>query len=703
MMSEYTDLTTKRDELLAKLREIEENCAGIENEHNAQKVQELNIEQAQLKSQKQELSAKLSVIEEKLSAINFEINKLSGTGIDRILEAIKNQRWYFFKNKPKILMDKLTGILWANLDYFPWRERNTKNDCYSVRKAKQFIQNYTVDGFDTWLLPSIENIKFILQSDNSFPFKKNNSNLILDECKWIINKGHLNLYDFKVYYTDNTSDSKFNDSFYSSYLLPCNYSLIQNSDYANNVSEDNKIYTEKERLQFTLDLFVQNGLIPIFDNEEITDLFKKIYFEKPHLIEQLQEVQAQLDKLQTVVLLSSEFDYTQLLAKYNLAEIDKSVIKYYQAVQLWTDELMDKLSYFEQQKEDVINDFNLISLKLSKKYEENDNLTAEENSLLQKRQQFFKSRLSLGMNTVKNQLLLVKQQADDLEQRIDDINNDENSFALMAELESEKRPSFAFVAENTATIVKNALKKIEYFEANRRFVVAAIDIWEKWTEDYKVFKTKDREELKNSTEQDGIDESIWQSWYKDWQKIRFNIEEKIQPALARGLKGDIPTEKENEITVIEQLIRCLEMYKEDIDKFYLEERKGIYQKYAFAPSGDLQDKFETESELYKRTVKFQSDLQEIIFSCTKTADRMFILKWAENLSDIQIDEIIAFVADRDLQQISHEVLQSFSRLKQKNYDAYLNDAKAYSQEKANREKQYNSLMFKMRSELNKQK
>ena len=120
MMSEYTDLTAKRDELLAKLREIEENCEGIENEHNAQKVQELNIEQAQLKAQKQELSTKLSAIEDKLGTIAIEINELSQTGINKILEAIKNQRWYFFKNKPKVLMDKWTGILWTNLNYFPY-------------------------------------------------------------------------------------------------------------------------------------------------------------------------------------------------------------------------------------------------------------------------------------------------------------------------------------------------------------------------------------------------------------------------------------------------------------------------------------------------------------------------------------------------------------------------------------------------------
>lgn len=691
MMSEYTDLTAKRDELLTKLREIEENCEGIENEHNAQKVQELNIEQAQLKAQKQELSAKLSTIENRLNATNIEINKLSGTGIDRILEAIKNQRWYFFKNKPKVLMDKLTGILWANLDYFPW---NNNGRTYRNDDRFNIVKKWKVDGIENWQIPKANEFKFMIK-EKSFPFIQGGNYRIKGCLQWVVNDSGS--------YPDINLNNLDIESYNDGYILPCNYSLVQNSDYVTNISENNPVYTEKERLQFTLDLFVQNDLWPIFDNDEVTNLFKKIYFEKPRLVEQLQEVQTQIDKLQTVVLLSSEFDYMQLLAKYNLAGIDKSVIKYYQAVQNWTDELLEKLSYFEQQKEDVINDFNVISLKLSKKYEENGNLTAEENSLLRKRQQFFKSRLSLGMNTVKNQLLLIKQQADDLEERIDDINNDENSFALMAELENEKRPSFAFIAENTATIVKNALKKIEYFEANRRFVVAAIDIWEQWTEDYKIFKTKDKEELKNSAEQDGIDESIWQGWYADWQKLRFTIEEKIQPALARGLKGDIPTEKENEITVIEQLIRCLEMYKENIDKFYLEERKSIYQKYAFAPGGDLQDKFEAESELYKRTAKFQSDLQEIIFSCSKTADRMFILKWAENLLDIQIDEIIAFVADKDLQQISREVLQSFSALKQKNYDAYLNDAKAYSQEKANREKQYNSLMFKMRNELNKQK
>ena len=96
-MSELTNITAQRDDVLAKIREIEACCEGIENENNAKRVQELNLEKAQLTAQKQELSTKVSVLETKLSTINSEITKLSGTGVDRILEAIKKQRWYFFK------------------------------------------------------------------------------------------------------------------------------------------------------------------------------------------------------------------------------------------------------------------------------------------------------------------------------------------------------------------------------------------------------------------------------------------------------------------------------------------------------------------------------------------------------------------------------------------------------------------------------
>ena len=692
-MSNLAALTTQRDGLLKKIRAIEAACEGIENENNAKRVQELNLEQAQYSAQRQEIAAKLAVVDGKLAAINAGIMELGGTGVEKILEAIKNQRWYFIKNKPKILFDKNTGLLWANLNTFNYLDKD--GDYYkSYKYLDDIINNYSfgVNGFrvptcyELWQAVADKTIPFHRESDAYWT--------LLGRSFWVCeyNGG---IRGKNLDYSGATS----NIGGFNVALFPCSDYLIQNSDYQEKVNPDNPVYTEKERLQFTLDIFIKNELVPIFNDEAITELYKKLYFEKPQLLEQLQELENQIKQLQTVTLLSSEFDYTALLAKYDIKAIDASLIKYYQAVQQWCRELMEKVDYYEEQKASVIKDFNLISLKLSKKYEANSNLTEAENILLCDRQRFFQKNFSLGMSSVKTKILAVKKQADALEYRIDEIDEGENSLRELAELEQEKRASFAFLAENTAKIIKNALRKIEYFEENHTFVMNAINIWENWTEGYRVFKTTYKEDMKNDCEDDGIEEEIWSAWYQDWQQLRYAIELKMQPVIERGLRGSMPTNKEVKTSVPEQLIHILDDYKKQIDKFYKEERKGIYQKFAFQAGGDLQEKFETESSLYKFVAMLQSELQDIIFNCKNAEDRVWILNWANSLLDIQIDEVLKFVANNNLQKISHTILDEFAALKQKNYDIYLADAKAYSEEKARREKAYNSLIFKMRKDL----
>ena len=615
----------------------------------------------------------------------------SGNDVEKILEAIKNQRWYFIKNKPKILFDKNTGLIWANLNTFNYQDEN--GDDYYSKEVDNIISGYSF-GMDGFRVPTCYELWQAVE-DKTIPFhrKKDEYWVLLGSYYYICEYNG----DRKVKYLEaqGATSELYDNRGNSGALFPCSDYLIQNTDYQEKVNPNNPVYTEKERLQFTLDLFTQNELWPIFDDAEVTELYKKIYFEKPKLLAQLQELQTQINDLQKVTLLSSDFDYTALLAKYDIKAIDASLIKYYQAVQQWCRELMEKVDYYEEQKASVIKDFNLISLKLSKKYEANPNLTEAENSLLRDRQRFFQKNFSLGMNSVKTKLLAVKKQADALEYRIDEIDEGENSLRELAELEQEKRASFAFLAENTAKIIKNALRKIEYFEANHTFVMNAVNIWENWTEGYRVFKTTYKEDMKHDCEDDGIEEEIWSAWYQDWQQLRYAIELKMQPIIERGLRGSMPTNKEVKTSVPEQLIHILDDYKKQIDKFYKEERKGIYQKFAFQAGGDLQEKFETESSLYKFVAMLQSELQDIIFNCKNAEDRVWILNWANSLLDIQIDEVLKFVANNDLQKISHTILDEFAALKQKNYDIYLADAKAYSEEKARREKAYNSLIFKI--------
>lgn len=693
----FSTLLAQRDEVLESIKQIEVNCEGIDNKSSVHKLNALNMERAKLISDKNRFSLEFTSIEQRLIQINQDIRDLSDKGIERVLTGIKEQRWFFFKNKPDILFDKTTGYLWPNLEHFKYKmDRDywfSKSTCVELRKTLK------IDNFEGWQLPLKDDVIDMID-DNSFPFHTDGHHYILEHLKiYIFNTGSGDCMwlDHDYPKIQNQTDCLF---------IPV-YKNLCSTNYRDRVTSQNKVFNEKERLNFTLEIFAINELEPIFNNQKVTELYKKIYFVKPKLLHRLNGIQAMIDSSQKEVLLSSTFDYNVSLMKYDIEVIEGSIIKYYEAVQNWITELMDKLHYFEDVKGSMIRDFNIISLKLSRKYEDNPSLTESENSLFKNRQNYFKKHFELGMNIVKNKLLSIKRQANDIEDRIEEINAGENAIKEFAILEEENRAGFKFIAENTATIIKKALQKIEYFERNRSFATNIISLEDNWTEEYKIFKFSKQEEFKNLCEDDSIEKELWLSWYEDWSNKRYIIESCFWPLVEKGLKDEIlinqyhPNDRHQDPAAnpVEKLIDLLQTFKDDLDRFYIEERKNIYQKFAFQSGGNLQDKFEVESELYKITSRFQKDLQEVIFSINNSEDRIFLLKWADSLIDLQIDEILDFVKDKDLIKISQEVLFEFADLKRKNYESFLNDTKAYSEEQANREKQYNSLMFKMRKEL----
>lgn len=287
-MSNLTALTVQREGLLKKIRAIEASCEGIENENNAKRVQELNLEQAQYSAQRQEIAAKLAIVDGKLADINAGIMELGGTGVEKIFEAIKNQRWYFIKNKPKVLFDKSTGLLWANLNTFNYLKEG--GDGYYSREVDNIISGYSF-GMDGFRVPTCYELWQAVE-DKTIPFHRN-----IDSYDWSL----LDFYEciceyngnrkVKLLDTQGATSSSYDNERNAGMLFPCSDYLIQNSDYQEKVNPDNPVYTEKERLQFTLDLFTKNELWPIFADAEVTELYKQIYFEKPKLLAQLQELQ----------------------------------------------------------------------------------------------------------------------------------------------------------------------------------------------------------------------------------------------------------------------------------------------------------------------------------------------------------------------------------------------------------------------------
>lgn len=613
----------------------------------------------------------------------------SSDGLDRILNAIKNQRWFFFANSKYITMDRDTAIIWANLDCFNWRNGYSNENSY--QEVRNFIDKTNSErfgGFEDWQIPTPFELYKIYKE--TVPFKDfKDSNYYWISYNWCVNyNGELAGKSLSA--NGGATAGILNGN--GVYVIPCNHSCVPDN-YEHNISPSNNFYTEKEKLQLTLNVFVQNELIPIFKDAEITQLYRKIYVNKTALMKELAEIDAQIaESEKSQVKLTANFNYRPLLAKYDVATVNNSAIKYFDAVFSVTDELLGILQEYETAQAETIAEFLKIALKLNVKYTDNPNLTPEENLLLAERQKFLAQRLELGTDAPKQKILSVKAQAKEFFNRLDEINSGDNAIRELAALQAEPRADFELLVENLARIILDTQKRIDFFAEHKDLVSGVVEAQSAWSDNYKSFKTSLREELTAACRNDSIDEEIFAAWYEDWQKKRFAVEQRFLPLVEFALKGNLSD-------VLKRILAILLEYRDAVDKFYLHERKNIYQKFAFQAGGDLQEKFETESELYKLAEKLQRDLQEIIFSRDKTEDRIFLLRWSEPLLNLSIDEISNFIRDKELDAISEEVLTQFAALKRQNFATYLADAKSYGEAIQRREKEYNALIFRMRKDL----
>ncbi len=607
------------------------------------------------------------------------IEEMKKAAVEKILWAVKDQRWYFIENNPKILLDKNTMYLWANLECFPYQKDNGNH--YEWKNAYEEVRNLMIEinsqnwgGYSSWRIPYTGEL-WTMVEDKAFSFMSGPNWQVRNFYYWCVN-----FWNGKEYVLagkdldDNGSETDISLEYYVNVIPCCGITFNLPNEYWNKIYPTNNFYSELEKLQFTLDVFTMNNLIPIFKDYRMTELYKIIFVDK---------------KLFKLIF----FDEL-LLAGYDLAAIEKSAIKYFDAVANFADTMLEILQEYEAAHEKSLSELLKVAMKLKLKFTESPHLTAEENSLLAERQKFLSQRLAMSTDEVKAQILLAKAQAERFFERLDKINRGGNSISELVEFEAEPRIKFEFLAENLARIVRDSQRKLNFFVQNKNFVAVISNSCTEWSDSYKSFKTSLREELTVICREENIEEEIFAAWYSDWQKKRFAIEERYLPLVEFALKG-------NFLDSVERILKILGDYRDSVDKFYLHERKNIYQKFAFTAGGDLQEKFETESELYKLAEKFQRDLQEIIFSRDKTEERIFLLRWAEPILNISIDEISNFIRDKELDAISEEVLTQFAELKRKNFAEYLADSKSYGDAVQKREKEFNALIFRMRKDLHK--
>ena len=547
-----------------------------------------------------------------------ELDNLSTTGTEKIFAAIKNQRWFFFKNNDYILLDRDTGLIWANLDYFPYKKNDSKKYYYSYEndwaEVKKLIDDTNLKswgGFDGWRIPTEDELKKMI-ADKSFPFQEGEDWYIKNIYTWsafMNNKlegAGLSNEPLAAVFSPGELKSLTTGYKFGACVLPCNSTLAPH--FTGSTQE-------------LLDIFVENDLIPIFEDYSVSQLYKKIYVDKvadkkTNLVKQINELdrkiaaakkfaeeEEQRKKLEASKLkLTANFDYRPLLKNFDAAAIAKSPIKYFDALLNVADELLKILEEYGAAQKDTIAEGLKLTLKLKAKYVDDPKLTPEENFLLAERQKFLAQRFDLSTDAPAKKILSVKAQAENFFAQLDAINSDNRSIHDLAELQAEPRADFEFLVENLARIILDAQRKVDFFAANKNFVSAVVNFHCEWSDAYKSFKTGLREEFFSICRKENIGEEISAEWYEEWRTKRFELEEKFLPLVAFALKG-------NFLDAAEKILNVLRDYREAVDKFYMYERKNIFQK------------FEAE--------KFSRDLQEIISSRKKTEERIFLLRWSE--------------------------------------------------------------------------
>jgi hypothetical protein len=624
--SSIIELLDRKNEILDDIKNIEENCEGTRNSLNKEKIYHLSEEQANLTSQKSMHLNKLSEIDSRLRSINSKIRTLSGEGIDKILDAINEQRWFFFKNKPKVIMDRFTGILWANLDYFDFYNVNSESHTFSFEEALEVVDNLDLNSYKNWTIPTVKQLITMID-DKTFPFQEGNCHRIKNLDYWFALEGDTNCLDL-----DNYNRNRANV-----YLLPCNTSLT-NDEYAKSIM-DNKIYSQTEKTQFTLNMFISNGLEPIFNDDWITQLYHKVYIEKPSLLQEYEVIKKEIAKHHDNSSVSSAFDFSTLIEEFDLNSINASIIKYYKAVKKWVDTIVEMLDFFESEKIDLVKNFKKLKLETFKAYEPELEMSDDENLLFGNRRDFIRKIIDFDIKAIKRKLLSVRKNADDIELKLDDINRGDNIIEDLAKLEKTERVSFELMAEYTIDIVKTALAKAEYFEKNKRVLTSLINIENSWADDYKMLKIKFKNKFRIICEKESIDGISWSSWYRDWYIHRYAVEMLFLPLMQRELTStfkDNNSIAEDIVSVVEKILNSLQLYKDNIDDFYTNERKRIYSKFEGMLNKEAAENAEVENELNKLHSYLKGNIENIVSSLKSIDDKMFIQKWIKPLVNIKI-------------------------------------------------------------------
>ena len=708
--SEREGLEHQRAALLEQFKELQFKLFDKSSPEVVEHLNQLELEKAKQQSLLKQAQLKLEQLEPELE--NFEEG---AEGI--LLEGISQQDWYNFKNKREVIFDKRRGLLFPNFQFIEhillddWKEEQKKFGPNNIGKKEwgaftDYLAFYKID-----FLESEKGVEF------NFPVKYRGEKS--DDGRYIYLK-YFRSYDraFRDFHNQSTNKLEEGFSGYGTkgwYVLPV-LKILHNS----NIFPEFKGLVSTEKSKIILDFFIEQDWIPNFEsfleksnNEDEEDFQERLneaqkqceeynrifdaYYQRIQLQKQLVGLESKIAELPEptpVNVFTSDFDYRLELNAYDLDAVQNSVWQYSQASQQWINTLLNRIDEWENQHLSIVKNTVELNRELDKKLPVSINVTAEEKQLLESQLQHLKQRLDIGLTPLRSNLINLLSESQQLSSNLERTN----TLVGLAQIEQQVRPSFTLLAEHSATLCTKTLKEMEWLDQSLDFVKAVVSVLSKSAENYLILVDKYQQDLMQLGLDNSIESEEIAKWFAEWRSERLSLLKQIQPLLDAGLNQILDDQ-----TVLD-VLPCIEQYQNELDQFYLQKRLGIHTTYAFQPNGHRQEKLEKEQGLTKLVHQFMQQLEKVIFNTKTTAQKIWLIRFSEVWQQGVVNQITDFLAKEQLIERDDVVLimsEELRKVQQQNLAACLQDAQSYSEALAQREKDVNTLIFKMRKALQK--
>ncbi len=674
----YNLLIQKRDNLKSQIDELNASLDGKENPYIANKINEFELEKSKVNKEVDARTKELETLKTKLTLITTNISKFSGGKkqvlLDAIKEKMKGKRFFFFKEPKELLFDCETGYLWENLDYVGL----PKGSVNSVKN--NILPNRKTGNIKNWELPSVQELARMIYS-KKHPFHGSEKWRIgIDNSYFdyfLYNNGKIDFDDFTS--INSNSDTNTDKNIHCYYLL-CNSTFA-----TKDIDPTNKVFTENEKAEKILNIFISNNWVPKFDDESLTDLYIKLFRERPALIKEYAEVEQQIAiSLEKSKKFTKLFDFEKELINYDLKLVNRSLLSYNKNMKLWLDNLLDGIKDFKNNEKDI----------LEKAFNFNEKLSSikSENEIISKRNNFLKEKLNFEITTTEFNFIDMKNQILDLEDKISKTINLEK----LAKFEEIKYPSFLFMVEHTANILNEKLSSINWFKENLEIIENLLLINEQWSEELKQFESMRKQDFIKKCKSEMISEEIYSLWFKNWSKERITLEEKFLPLIKAALDNIISFELLSKIEV------AFKNHREALKSFYLNKRIDLYNKNIEKDNDGLIDKIIYEKELAEITENFHKSIEEFLFISSSTESRLFITELVSSWFENRVLEVIALVEQGGIpEEMMKIVLEKFRVLKRSEFNKYIKSKENYANYREKQYTEFQSLMRKMKVSLSK--